>query len=207
MTWPAAFGSALISAARSPTSSPWMGRWENTPSSKSPQRLPITCLGSKPAWNALFSEHGWRPSDVALFFHGTTVATNTVIEKKGAKTGLLTTAGFRDVLEVGRTERPPLDLYNLAMERPKPLVPRRLRLGVPERINHRGEVVEPLDAEAVREAIDRMLAMDIEALAIFLPQRLRQSRPRTPGKRNCPVPPTRPLCGRLLRGESPVQGI
>ena len=123
-------------------------------------------LGIKTGLERLFSEHGWRPNDVALFFHGTTVATNTVIEKKGAKTGLLTTAGFRDVLEVGRTERPPLDLYNLAMERPKPLVPRRLRLGVPERINHRGEVVEPLDTEAVREAIDRMLSMDIEALAI-----------------------------------------
>ncbi len=123
-------------------------------------------LGIKTGLERLFSEHGWRPSDVALCFHGTTVATNTVIEKKGAKTGLLTTVGFRDVLEVGRTERPPLDLYNLAMERPKPLVPRRLRLGVPERINHRGEVVEPLDTEAVREAIDRMLAMDIEALAI-----------------------------------------
>ena len=82
-------------------------------------------LGIKEGLEQVFTEGGPRPAQVSLFFHGTTVATNTVIEKTGARTGLLTTAGFRDVLEVGRTERPGIDLYNLAMERPKPLVPGR----------------------------------------------------------------------------------
>ena len=77
-------------------------------------------LGIKEGLEQVFAEPGLRPAQVSLFFHGTTVATNTVIEKTGARTGLLTTAGFRDVLEVGRTERPRIDLYNLAMERPKP---------------------------------------------------------------------------------------
>ena len=123
-------------------------------------------LGIKEGLEQVFTEGGPRPSQVSLFFHGTTVATNTVIEKTGARTGLLTTAGFRDVLEVGRTERPGIDLYNLAMERPKPLVPRRLRIGVPERVTYQGAVPEPLDEEAVKEAVERMLRAGIEALAI-----------------------------------------
>ena len=114
----------------------------------------------------LFAAGSCQPDEVELFLHGTTVATNTVIEKKGARTGLLTTLGFRDVLEVGRTERPPVDLYNLDMDRSRPLVPRRLRIGVPERINHRGEEEKPLDEEAVRAALERMLEMEIDALAI-----------------------------------------
>lgn len=125
-------------------------------------------LGIKNGLERLFSEQDWRPDDVSLFFHGTTVATNTVIEKTGAKTGLFTTAGFRDVLEVGRTSRSAVDLYNLAMERPKPLIPRRLRIGIPERVNYKGEVVVPLDEAFVHEALDQMLKSEIEALAVSL---------------------------------------
>jgi N-methylhydantoinase A len=114
----------------------------------------------------LFAESGWRPGSVELFFHGTTVATNTVLEGKGARTGLITTAGFRDVLEVGRTERSLLDLYSLSFDRPRPLVPRRLRQGVAERVGARGEVVRPLDEDGVGRALDLLLAEGIEALAI-----------------------------------------
>ncbi len=123
-------------------------------------------IGIRSALGKLLAENEWNPEDIEFFFHGTTIATNTVIEKKGAKTGLLTTSGFRDVLEVGRTERRPIDLYNLGMERPRPLVSRRLRQGVNERINYKGEVVTPLDADAVRNTIKRMAEAGINALAI-----------------------------------------
>ncbi len=75
--------------------------------------------------------------------HATTVASNAILEHKGAKTGLITTAGFRDVLEI-RTLRMPR-LYDLRWEKPPPLVPRHLRLGVAERVNVRGEIETPLD--------------------------------------------------------------
>ena len=133
-------------------------------------------LGIKEGLEQAFAEPGLRPNQVSIFFHGTTVATNTVIEKTGARTGLLTTAGFRDVLEVGRTERPRIDLYNLAMERPKPLVPRRLRIGVRERVTYQGDVAVPLDEAAVREAVERMLRGRDRGSGHFLYQRLCQSR-------------------------------
>ena len=123
-------------------------------------------LGIKSGLEQLFSKHSLRPDEVDLFFHGTTVATNTVIEKKGSRTGLLVTAGFRDVLEIGRTSRPPVDLYNLDMDRPAPLVPRRRRLGVTERMDYRGRIVKSLDELTVRQAVQHMLDQDIEALAI-----------------------------------------
>ena len=87
-------------------------------------------IGIKNGIKQLLTNKEWDPSEIELFFHGTTIATNTVIERKGALTALLTTEGFRDVLEVGRTSRPPSDLYNLSMERPTPLVPRHLRFEI-----------------------------------------------------------------------------
>ena len=85
---------------------------------------------------------GIAPGDFAHLGHGTTVATNLVIERKGAKTGLITTQGFRDVLEIGRQTRP--HLYDYAVERPAPLVPRELRLEVRERVMADGTVLHPL---------------------------------------------------------------
>ena len=114
----------------------------------------------------LFTEQAWDPETVELFFHGTTVATNTLIEKTGARTGLLGTEGFRDLLEIGRTERPPHDLYNLMLDRPPPLVKRALRLTVPERISAKGEVIAALDETATRKSIARLLEIGVEALAI-----------------------------------------
>ncbi len=77
--------------------------------------------------------------------HGTTVATNAILEKRGARTALVTTSGFRDVLEIRRVRMP--QLYNIQWEKPKPLVPRYLRFEVDERIDARGEVLTPLDEE------------------------------------------------------------
>lgn len=98
--------------------------------------------------------------------HGTTVATNTILEGKGALTGLITTRGFRDVLEIGRLRYP--RLYDLTWEKPPPLVPRRLRREVEERIAADGQVVRPLDVEGAREVICWLLGQGIEALAICL---------------------------------------
>src|SRR5215213_10540146 len=95
---------------------------------------------------------GLDPSEIELFAHGTTVVINALTERKGARTGLLTTRGFRDVLEIARGNRP--DLYNFYFSKPKPFVPRYLRMEVEERINHRGEVVVPLKAEDLRPIAD-----------------------------------------------------
>ena len=96
--------------------------------------------------------------------HGTTLVTNTVIERKGARVGLLTTKGFRDSLEMGRETR--YDLYDIFLERPEPLVPRYLREGVSERLNADGDVLEPLSLDDVRAAGKRLLAEGCEAFAI-----------------------------------------
>jgi len=93
-----------------------------------------------------------NPDDISHLGHGTTVATNLVIERKGAVTGLLTTKGFRDVLEIGRQTRP--HLYNYRIRRPEPLVPRYLRREVTERVLADGSVRLPLREDEVREAAE-----------------------------------------------------
>jgi len=106
-----------------------------------------------------------RPSeDVEVFVHGTTVATNILLERTGARVGLLTTRGFRDVLHIGRQSRP--HLYDLYVRRPAPLVPRRFRREMDERTLHTGDIETPVDAEAVREAVGDFAAAGIEAVAI-----------------------------------------
>lgn len=90
----------------------------------------------------LLSELGISPSAVAEILHGTTVGSNTILQRKGAKTGLITTRGFRDVLEIGRIRMP--DMFDLTWDKPKPLVPRRHRLEVSERLAADGSVVTPL---------------------------------------------------------------
>jgi N-methylhydantoinase A len=98
--------------------------------------------------------------------HATTVATNTVIERSGAKTGLITTKGFRDVLAVGRATRPPTAVYDLSWARPEPLVPRYLRLGVRERTDSLGRIVHPVDVAELLSAVDFLLGQGVESLAI-----------------------------------------
>lgn len=98
--------------------------------------------------------------------HGTTVATNAVLEGTGAPTGLLTTRGFRDVLEIRRI-RVPIQ-YDVTWEKPRALVPRERRLEVDERINARGEIERPLDANQVRRTIEKLIERGAETLAVCL---------------------------------------
>src|SRR5215470_6104865 len=103
-------------------------------------------------------------SDVAWFVHGTTLATNALIERRGARTALLATEGFRDVLEIGDEGR--YDAMDLRLEKRQPLVPRELRFTVPERLSARGEVLIPLDRDALDPVIDAFRANEVESLAI-----------------------------------------
>ena len=105
-----------------------------------------------------------QPGDVSLLIHGTTLATNALIERKGARTGLLTTEGFRDLLEIRSEDR--YEQYDLSIVLPDPLVPRRLRLGVPERIDARGGIRIPLDTDALRRAAQQFLEAGVEAVAV-----------------------------------------
>jgi len=114
----------------------------------------------------MLQENDIDPGQVEEVVHATTVATNAVLEKKGAKTALITTEGFRDVLEFRRIRVP--ELYNLDYVKPKPLVPRQLRLEVRERIGADGEIRVPLDEQTVRAAAQRFIDNDVEAIAVCL---------------------------------------
>lgn len=103
-------------------------------------------------------------ADVAEMVHGTTLVTNAVIERRGAALGLITTQGFRDVLEIGAEQR--YDIYDLFVAFPEPLVSRELRLEVPERIDAEGRVVVPLDEAALIRATERLMAEGCEAVAV-----------------------------------------
>ena len=103
-------------------------------------------------------------ADCRLTIHGTTIGINALLEGKGARTGLLTTEGFRDVLEIGRGNY--LRMYDVLYRRPAPLVPRGRRLEVSERLSARGEVLVPLDDAAVRAAARRLAAEGVESVAV-----------------------------------------
>jgi N-methylhydantoinase A len=105
-----------------------------------------------------------EPSSVETLVHGTTVVINALTERTGARTGLVTTRGFRDVLEIGRANRP--DLYNLRYRKPAPFVPRRLRFEVTERVTHRGEVLQPLAEEELDEVAARLARSEVQAVAV-----------------------------------------
>src|SRR3989440_7081819 len=115
---------------------------------------------------ALLDDAGVRPDEVRAVVHGTTLATNALIEKKGAKTALLTTEGFRDALEIGREGR--YDMYDLFIDPPPPLVPRHLRREVPERLLADGSILKTLDEAAARRALAELAREGVEALAICL---------------------------------------
>ena len=115
---------------------------------------------------AILDEAGIAPANVDGVVHATTVAANTILEFKGARTALMTTRGFRDLLEMRRLRIP--ELYNLQYEKPPPLVPRRLSCEIGERLGPNGEVWEGLDEETVRRAAEKVRAAGAEALAICL---------------------------------------
>jgi N-methylhydantoinase A len=114
----------------------------------------------------VFEETGLTGGDVVEVLHGTTVASNALLELRGARTGLITTRGFRDVLEIRRLRMP--RLYDLTWEKPPALVERRLRAEVDERVDVRGTVQRPLDDGDVERVLDRLLGQGIEALAVCL---------------------------------------
>ena len=105
-----------------------------------------------------------RVQDTTFFVHGSTIIINALTERKGAKTGLITTKGFRDVLEITRANRP--DLYNMYYTKPKPFVPRQYRLEVKERVNYLGEELLPLDEEEVVKAVQYLKDEGIETIAV-----------------------------------------
>ncbi len=101
-----------------------------------------------------------------FFLHGTTVGLNALLERRGAKVGLITTKGFRDVLEIRRGDR--AEMYNLFWKQPEPLVPRHLRLEVDERIRADGDIYRSLDEATVREAVTTLMAEGVDSIAICL---------------------------------------
>jgi N-methylhydantoinase A len=109
-------------------------------------------------------EIGIALGDVAQFIHSTTVATNAILQGKGARTGFLVTAGFRDLLDIRRHKR--YSLFDAAYKKLPPLVDRHLTFGIPERIGAHGEIVESLDENALRDALRKLAEQRIEAVAI-----------------------------------------
>ena len=116
------------------------------------------------ALRSVLSEAGVDPGEVGVVIHGMTLATNALIERKGAKTALLTTEGFRDVVEIRHENR--FEQYDVNIDLPLPLVPRRRRLPICERINAQGEILQVLDESSVARAIETLAAEEVEAVAI-----------------------------------------
>lgn len=109
---------------------------------------------------------GVPTGSVEAFIHGTTVVINAITERRGAATALVTTSGFRDVLEIGRANRP--DLYNLSYAKPVPFVPRHLRFEVSERTTYRGTIAQPLSESDVAAVTERIAATNVAAVAVCL---------------------------------------
>jgi N-methylhydantoinase A len=125
---------------------------------EAPERAVIEVIG------AVLREAGLAPGDLSIIIHGTTLATNAIIERKGARTALVTTEGFRDTIEIRHENR--FEQYDVNIDLPPPLVPRRLRFVVPERIDARGRTLIPLDEGAVEALAERFAALGIESAAI-----------------------------------------
>jgi N-methylhydantoinase A len=126
-------------------------------------KVPTTVRNQAEGVLVALREAGVAPAAVKVLVHGTTTATNALLERKGAVAGLVTTSGFRDVLELGRRTRPtPYGLKGTF----EPLIPRDLRLEVPERMDAEGQVVTALDEDAVRRAAETLRAAGVEALVI-----------------------------------------
>ena len=112
----------------------------------------------------LLEREGLEPEAIDFLVHATTVATNAIIERRGARVGLITTRGFRDILEIARQIRP--ELYNLNCDKPPPLVPRYLSCEITERLDAKGRILQELDAGEVREAARYLRSQEVEAIVI-----------------------------------------
>ena len=115
---------------------------------------------------AILAASGLEAADITILVHGTTLATNALIERKGARTALVTTEGFRDVLAMGNESR--YDQYDLNIVLPEPLIPRHLRLPVPERLDNEGNILRALDEDAVRALVPLLLREQVESIAVGL---------------------------------------
>ncbi len=134
----------------------WTGKVLTTP--RAPEDAVIAAV------QEILAEAALAPDALELFILGTTLATNALIERKGAKTALVTTEGFRDLVEIGWEHR--FAQYDIFLDKPVPLVPRHLRLPVPERIDAQGRVLLPLDEEAVKALVPTLKRHGIESVAI-----------------------------------------
>ena len=112
-----------------------------------------------------FAKAKITPAEAAYFNHGTTLVINALIQRKGARAALVTSAGFRDVLEIARANRP--DPFDLHYQRDEPLIPRELRFEVPERIDAKGTIITPLDVAALEELAVRLRSLKLDAVAVF----------------------------------------
>ena len=121
-------------------------------------------LGVVEGIRVVLEASGLKAQDIGVFIHGTTLATNALIERKGAKTAFITTGGFRDIIEQGYEKR--FDHYDLMIDRPVPLVPRTLRFEITERLAADGRVLLPLDEGAVKGLAQRIVAEDVKSVAI-----------------------------------------
>ena len=148
---------------------------------------------------ALLANAKQQPRDVGTVIHGTTLVTNALIERRGARTATLCTRGFADVFDIARERR--YDMYDLRIRYPEPLVARRCRVEIDERIGARGQVVTPVDLDQVRQRLEQLVAEGIEAVAVCFLNSPGQRRPRA---RSCAAHRaglSRPLCfiiGRRL---------
>ncbi len=113
----------------------------------------------------LLQRESMDPSRIVRVVHATTLFTNALIERKGAKTGLITTRGFRDILEIGRERK--YELYDLFIQMPAPLVPRHLRREVKERLSEKGEIEIPLDEAALMKEVDDLVFRGVRSIAII----------------------------------------
>ncbi|MGA8382584.1 MAG: hydantoinase/oxoprolinase N-terminal domain-containing protein, partial [Stellaceae bacterium] len=134
----------------------WSAKILTTP--QAPERAVIAAI------NQVLREAALAPADLTIIIHGTTLATNALIERKGAKTALVTTEGFRDTIEIRHENR--FEQYDVNIDLPPPLVPRRLRFPVRERIDAQGRVLTPLDEAGVAALTGRLQAERIEAVAV-----------------------------------------
>ncbi len=117
---------------------------------------------------AAYAKTGVTADVVGQFIHGSTVATNALVTERGAITGLITTKGFRDILEIRRIDRPDEHIYNIFWEKPKPLVPRRRRLEISARMMFDGTVLEPVDEAEVRVVTEKLLEAGVQSIAVCL---------------------------------------
>lgn len=115
--------------------------------------------------NVVAEAYDFTGGEVSRFMHGTTVATNAILEGRGAKTALVTTGGFRDLLEIGRQKRP--DLYDLQADKVKTLIERSRRFEIDERMDYKGQVVRTMDLEEVKRLITKMQKSDVQSVAVM----------------------------------------